>query len=333
MSTNQAAVFDVIDAAAQFMVMDVPMPEPGPGEIRIRTAAFALNQSDIATARGVYNFQHQFPARFGLEAAGIVDAIGPSVTRYKVGDRATTLPNLNGPYHASARYILAREEFTAVWPEGWSAEQAASMWVQYLTAYYPFEKFGIGKNDWLLITAASGGTGVASIRLATMLGARVIATTRSDAKRQTLFDYGAEAVLSTDDAGFDEEVMRLTDGKGLTLITDSFCGPYVERFARLLAMRGNICVYGALSGSVEFTVNMLTLLQRQAGVHAFSLMNELRDDACRARGITFISDAAMRGALPPPTIDSVYPLAEIAAACDRVESAQQIGKIVVSMEG
>lgn len=336
MTDQRIAVFDKADGRAVFTTKSASIPKPGPGEVRFKVSAFAINQADIVLAEGKFGMGLPLPIRIGYEASGVVDAIGPGVTRFNVGDPVSSLPCTEGPtsrYLTGAEYALAQEDFLSEWPAGWSAEQAASLWMQYLTPYFPFvELFPVSKGDWVIITAATGGTGLGSVRLAAMLGARVIATSRSPHKEAVLREHGAEVVLSADRDDFIDEVMRITGNGGVSVINDSLCGAYVEPLSRTLAFRGKMYVHGALSGRIDFNVNALGLMQRQASISGFSLQNEMRQPGGAHRGRSFVVDAIRRGALPPPHIDGIYPLAQLQDACDRMRSGKQLGKIVVRVD-
>lgn len=331
MQTHLVAMSRPGDNSLDFELKPEPVPTPGRGEIRFQVRAFALNQADIAMARGIYG-SAPGAMRIGLEGAGIVDMVGEGVTRYQPGDHVAAIPNIDGPYLTGGEYALVQEEFASPWPADWSAEQAAGLWMQHLTPYYPFvEKFPLRLGDWVIITAATGGTGLGSVRLASLLGARVIATTRDPAKEQALRDHGAEVVLSTERSDFVDEVLRVTGGRGVKLINDSLCGPFAETLADCLSYAGNMYIHGALSGDLSVHMPMMKIIQRQAGLHGFSLQNELRGAERLARGRDFVFDAANRGLLPPPRIDSVFECADIQLACDRIQSGRQIGRIVVTV--
>ena len=191
MTDHKIAVFDRFGEKSDFGLTVAPRPEPGPGEVRFKVAAFALNQADLLLTEGRHYVKAALPIRLGYEGCGVVDAVGKDVTQVNVGDRVACVPNVDGPYWTAGEYALASERFVVPWPQGWSAAQAAGLWMQYLTPYFPFaELFPIRPRDWVMITAASGGTGLGSVRVARLLGARVIATTRSPHKRQALYEHG-----------------------------------------------------------------------------------------------------------------------------------------------
>lgn len=333
MPTHRIAIFDTVGDGADFTIGTAPMPEPGPGQLRYKVAAFGLNQADLLLVAGRHFVEAALPIRLGYEGCGTVDAVGAGVTRFAVGDRITCIPNVDGPYWTAGEYALADERFATAWPEGYSAPEAAGLWMQYLTPYFPFvELFPFQPGDWVMITAATGGTGLGSVRLAKALGARVIATTRSAHKEAVLREHGADIVLSTEREDFVAEVMKATDGRGVRLINDTLCGPYVGMLTETLADRGIMFIHGALGGGDNMlTLPVLNLVYRRAGLYGYSLINELRLPGQLERARDFFGDLAGRGALPPPTIDRVFAFDDFASAYRRMREGSQTGKIIVGM--
>jgi NADPH:quinone reductase-like Zn-dependent oxidoreductase len=327
------AVFDRFAQEPDFGLTVAPRPEPGPDEVRFKVAAFALNQADLLLTQGRHFVKADLPIRLGYEGCGVVDAVGSNVTGVSAGDRVACVPNVDGPYWTAGEYALAHERFVVPWPDGWSAEQAAGLWMQYLTPYFPFaELFPVRVDDWVMITAASGGTGLGSIRVAKRLGARVIATTRSAHKIKTLREHGADVVLSTEQDDFVAAVMQTTGGAGVRLINDTLCGPYVPMLAQTLADKGILFIHGALAGDNTLSLPVLTLVYRRAGIYGYSMINELREPGALERARDWVLAAIAAGELPPPTIDTVFAFNEIRAAYDRMREGKQTGKIIVNVE-
>jgi NADPH:quinone reductase-like Zn-dependent oxidoreductase len=333
MSSQKVAVFDHVGDGTDFTIGTGEIAEPGPGELRFKVSAFALNQADLLLTKGRHYVEAQLPVRIGYEGCGVVDAVGAGVTRFAVGDRVTCLPNALGPYWTGGEYAVAQEDFLTAWPEGWSAAEATSLWMQYLTPYFPFaELFPFRPGSWVMITAASGGTGLGSIAIAKLLGARVIATTRSESKVAMLRKAGADVVLSTERDDFVAEVMKATDGEGVRLICDTLCGPYVSMLTETLADQGIMFIHGALgSDDNMLSVSVLNLVYRRAGIYGYSLINELKHGERLVRARDFVLDAVTKGQLPKPTIDRVFAFADVKQAYDRMRSGQQTGKIVVQI--
>ncbi|MFI0420891.1 zinc-dependent alcohol dehydrogenase family protein [Spongiactinospora sp. 9N601] len=314
------------------VIRDIEAPKPGPGEVAIRVSAYGLNQADILLMNNRHYTRSDLPMRLGYEASGVVTAAGPGVTRFAVGDRVSTVPNIDGPYSCANEYALAREEFTTPWPEGWSAAEAAGFWMQYLTAYYPMKEiFPVAEGDWALITAASGGTGLGAIRIAKLLGARVIATTRTSVKRDFLMEQGADATIATAEEDVTAAIMSITGGEGVRLVSDGVGGGFVAEYVEALAFNGIAYVHGGLSGTNDVSFPILALVHRRAGLYGYSLINELRDPESLRRGIGFVTERIAGGSLGRPVIDRVFPLEEAASAYERMKAGRQRGKIVVTL--
>jgi NADPH:quinone reductase-like Zn-dependent oxidoreductase len=333
MIMHRVLEFDVVGNGHGLLLRAVPIPTPGTYEVLFKVYAFGLNQADLLLMEGRHYVTSELPMRIGYEASGEVIAVGASVTRFNLGDRVTCIPNVDGPYSVAGEFALAREEFLTAWPDGYSAIEAAGFWMQYLTAYFPMkELFPIAHGDWVLITAASGGTGLGAICMARLLGARVIATSRTPLKRELLLNHGAEEVVLTDTLDLAGEIKRITGGTGVRLICDSMGGPFVARLIEALADRGIIYVHGGLSGSNQLSFPVLPLVQRGAGIFGFSLINELRKPVSMQRGRDFVLEAIARGGLHAPTIDQIFPFSRTSEAYARMRSGAQRGKIIVSLQ-
>ncbi len=330
MSDQKVAVFDNVGDGQDFTVGRAPIAEPDAGELRLKISAFALNQADILLAQGRHYVKADLPIRLGYEGCGVVDAVGAGVDRFKVGDKVTCIPNVDGAYHTGGEYAIAHENFVTAWPAGYSAAEATSVWMQYLTAYFPIvELFPVQKGDWVMITAASGGTGMGTIAMAKLMGARLIATTRTASKEAMLKAQGADAILSTDSDRFVEDVLDITEGAGVRLLIDTLCGPYVPMLAKTLADRGKMVIHGGLAGSNEFTLDILDLVHRAAGLYGYSLINELRRPGALDRATDFIRDAIANDRLPKPQVDSVFEMDDVNSAYRHMREGKQTGKIVV----
>ena len=333
MGDHRVAVYDRFGEETDFGLTTAAQPEPGPSDVRFKVAAFGLNQADLLLTQGRHFVKAELPIRLGYEACGTVDAVGRDVTRIKTGDRIACIPNVDGPYWTAGEYALANERFVVPWIESWSAAQTAGVWMQYLTPYFPFaELFPIRAGDWVMITAASGGTGLGSVRIAKLFGARVIATTRSQAKISAIREHGADVVLSTEQPDFVATVMDVTSGRGIRLLDDTLCGSYVPQLAETLADQGIMFIHGALAGDNTVCLPVLTLVYRRAGIYGYSLINELRRPGALDRARDWVLARLARGELPPPTIDTVFPFVSVRDAYARLRAGKQTGKIIVSLE-
>ena len=180
-------------------IEDLPLEAPKAGEIRLRVQAIGLNRAEMLFRAGNYLEQPEFPSRIGVEAAGLVDAVGPDVTNVRVGESVSVAPGQSiGRYGTYGESAIVPAVSALHYPANLTPLQAASIWVQYLTSYFAFVDVGdLRPGQSVLVTAATGGAGLGAIQVARLLGATIIATTRSSAKRQSLLDAGAHHVIVT----------------------------------------------------------------------------------------------------------------------------------------
>ena len=229
---------------------ELPLPEPGPGEIRLRVKALGLNRAEVMFRNGQYLETPVFPAKNGYEASGVIEAVGPGVDPGWIGKTASTVPgtfklNDHGVYGEVAIVPL---HGVAEYPATLSYEQGASIWMQYLTAYGALVWHGkVAAGDFVVITAASSSVGVAAIEMVKAEGAISIAVTRTAAKRAELLKLGADHVIVTDEEDLVARVNAITSGKGARVVFDPIGGKILESLAAATAYKGIIFEYGALA--------------------------------------------------------------------------------------
>ena len=323
--------FHEIGGPEVLRIEDLPLTEPGQGEVRLNVEAFSLNRADVMFRQGKYLQYPEFPSRLGYEAAGVVDAVGPGVTDIKIGDRVSTIPAFSmGKYGVYGESAIVPDHAVAPYPDNLSAVEGASIWMQYLTAYGALIDIGqIKKGDNVLITAASSSIGLAAIQVAKAAGAMAIATIRGADKKQFLLDAGADQVIVTNQEDLVERVMAITSGKGADLIFDPIGGPMLEMLADAAASGTIIFEYGALSP--EPTIfPLFTSLKKGLTVRGYTLFEIVNDAKRLARGKQYVYDGLQSGALKP-IIDRSFSMDNIVEAHRYMESNQQIGKIVVTV--
>jgi len=329
----QVVVYDKVGSEMAFTIREMPIPAVGANEVLYEVEAFGLNQADILLIQGNHYVVQDLPIRLGYEGTGTVIAVGKNVKKFREGDKVTCMPNVDGPYSNAGTHALAQERFLTKRPAGYSAQEAAHLWMQTLTAYYPMvELFPIKPGDWVMITAATGGSGIGAIQMAKLLGARVIATTRSpERKREFLTQLGADHVIETYGTDTIEKVNEITGGEGVRLVCDSIGGPHVNTYASTLAPQGILYIYGILSNE-DVSLPALTLAHRGAGLYGFSLINELRKPGALERGRDFVLAAIGAGKIKRPVIDRVFPFEKSAEAYEYLISGTKYGKIIVSVK-
>jgi len=329
--TAKVVVFNEVGDSSVLKLVDIPLAEPKELEVRIKVEAIGLNRAEVMFREGQYLETPEFPSRLGYEASGIVDAVGPGVSRVKVGDRVSTVPAFSmGKYGVYGESAIVPEAAVAQYPESLSALEGASLWMQYITAFGGLVEYGnLKQGEYVLVTAASSSVGLAAIQIAKSLGATVIATSRGVEKRQLLLDNGADYVIATDSEDLVDNVMRITSEQGANLIFDPIGGPQLEQLAALAAKNAQIIEYGALSTSAT-PYPLFAALGKGLLIRGYTLFEITQNTEKLAKAKQFIYRGLESGDLKP-VIDRTFVLSEIVEAHRYMESNQQVGKIVVRL--
>ena len=227
---------------------DVDVPVPGPGELRIRHEAIAVNYRDIYVRRGQHAVR-SLPSGMGLESAGTVEAIGANVHEFSLGDRVACVAGPDSAY-AESRVIPAARAVKL--PDDIDARTAASMMVRGMTArYLVHETYKVQAGDTILVHAAAGGVGLILSQWAKHLGATVIGTVGSDEKVQVARAHGCDHVFVVPREDFAEGVRTLTGGAGVPVVYDSVGKDTFEGSLRSLRRRGVLASFGEASGDPD----------------------------------------------------------------------------------
>jgi NADPH:quinone reductase-like Zn-dependent oxidoreductase len=309
---------------------DLDVGAPGPGEVGVKIEAIGLNRSEAAFRAGEYPVTPRFPALIGYEGVGLVEALGPDVQGFAVGERVCVLPNFRlGEYGIYGERAIVPARSLLSPPPGLTTVEAASIWMQYFTALAIIEIARAAIGDYVLIRAASSSVGLAAIQLANWAGAVPIAATRTSAKALTLQQQGAKHVIPTDETDLVAAVLRITAGKGARIIFDPVGGPDIEKLALAAADEGIIFVYGGLSGKPTPFPHWPAALKGLSirGWVASSIWNRPERFT---RNRELILHGLASGHLRP-VIAKTFPFSQIVAAHRYLESNQQIGKIVVTL--
>jgi NADPH2:quinone reductase len=302
---------------------DLPIPEPGPGQVLVRVEAAGVNFIEIYFRKGVY--KAALPFIPGSEAAGTVEELGPGVTGFAAGD-AVASTSMIGSY---AEYALVPAAQLVRIPEGLSMEQAAASMLQGMTAHYlSHSTFPLKTGDTVLVHAGAGGVGLLLTQMAARLGARVITTVSTKAKAALSHEAGASDVILYSHQSFEAEVKRLTGGKGVDVVYDSVGKETFEQSLNCLRPRGMLVLFGASSGPVPpFDLNQLSgkgslFVTRPTLWHYIATRAELEWRAGEVLGW------ALKGELKLRT-EHTYPLADAAQAQIDMESRKTTGKILL----
>lgn len=299
-------------------------PEPGPEQALVRIHAAGLNFVDIYQRRGSYPVHLPFIP--GLEAAGVVEAVGGNVKEVKPGDRVGYTGHL-GSY---SEYTVINVSRLIRLPDELSFEEGAAFPLQGMTAHYLIHDFRkIRYGDAVLVHAAAGGVGLLLVQWAKRLGAFVIGTASNEEKANAARDAGADHVIVYTNQDFAHETKRLTDGRGAQLILDGVGKSTFAGDLEAVAIRGHIVVYGAASGPAD-PVSPHALMAKSislSGGTSGNFIGNRRDLLRRSRDVL----KGMQEGWLKLRLDRVLPLAEAEKAQRVLENRETIGKIILKV--
>lgn len=302
---------------------EVPLPEPGEGEARVRVRYAGVNFIDVYRRTGFYPVPGGLPAVPGGEAAGVVDAVAPGVTEVAEGDRVAFW-DAAGAY---AGAVVHRAERLLPLPDGVSFEAGAALPLQGMTAHYltrgihPLED-----GDTVLIHAAAGGVGLLAVQMAKLAGARVIGTCSTEEKAERARAAGADHVIRYTEVDFVQETKRLTGGDGVDLAIDGVGRATFEGSVAATRVRGHVILFGQASGEPE-PIRPRRLLGSRTLTCA-SLFDYARGRAEMLARAAEVFGWHAAGRLEAH-IDRVLPLAEAAEAHRLLEGRKTSGKLLL----
>ncbi|MDH6280957.1 quinone oxidoreductase family protein [Prescottella agglutinans] len=304
----------------------VEVGEPGPGEVRIRHEAVGLNFADTYFRTGMY--PAPLPAGMGVEAAGVVEAVGAGVEGFAEGDRVTYTGSPLGAY--STERIMPADSLIAL-PDGIEFETAAAMTMRGLTTSYLLRRIapGLKAGDTVLLHAAAGGVGLIFCQWAKLLGINVIGTVSSDEKAEVARAHGCGEVIVYKRENVAERVRELTDGAGVPVVYDSIGESTFQSSIDSLARRGLLVAFGTASGPIPPINAMELAVKGSLFVTRPALADYIADPAERAElaGELFGHVAAGRIKIE---INQHYALEEAVQAHRDLESGISIGSSVFS---
>ncbi|MCL4745173.1 MAG: NADPH:quinone oxidoreductase family protein [Burkholderiaceae bacterium] len=308
----------------QMSFEDLPLPQPGKGEVRVKVAAAALNFLDTLMIRGKYQVQPEFPFTPGVELSGTVDAVGEGC-RLEPGTAVAGNVSTGG----YAEYAIVAESNLAPLPEGVDMAVAATMPVVYPTAHLCLrDAANMAEGETVLILAAAGGVGLAAIQLAKAWKAgRIIAAAGGKAKLATCAEFGADTLIDYNDKDWAEQVKALAP-KGVDIVIDMVGGEYAKQGLRLLGWRGRFVVVGFAGGTIpKLAANRLLLNQARA-IGVFWGGTALREPRLAQQVFADLFAMLARGAIRP-ILTARYPLAEAPRAMDDLAGRRTTGKVVL----
>jgi NADPH2:quinone reductase len=303
--------------------VDIPKPAPGPKQALVKIEASGINYIDVYFRTGLY--KADLPLTPGMEAAGVVEAVGPEVTEVAAGDRVA---------YAMARGSYAEYAVVPAWqlvktPESLDPKKAAAAMLQGMTAHYlTHSLYPLKKGETALVHAAAGGAGLLIVQMAKMLGARVIGTVSTAAKAALAREAGADELILYTEQDFEVEVKRLTEGRGVDVVYDSVGQTTFLRGLNCLRPRGMMALFGQSSGPVPaFDPGLLaakgSLFLTRPSLAQYSAT---RDELLWRAGD--VLNRVQSGSLKI-RIDKIYKLADVQQAHRDLEGRKTSGKLLL----
>ena len=320
-------------------IAEVPDPVPRYGDVRIAVGAAGVNFADVMARLGLYPDAPPPPCVVGYEVAGVVDAVGPGVTPFQVGDRVVALTRFGG--YATSVVTPAATVFRT--PASVSDVDSAALPVNYLTAFVAlYQCANVAPGETVLVHGAGGGVGIAATQLAKLRGATVIGTASApklEALRTLGVDHPVDRV-----ADVAREVRALTAGRGVDVVLDPIGGKSFRTSYALLAPLGRLIMYGASSIASGERCNLWRIVRTMMAMPSFrplSLMNQNRivagvnlghlwDETERLRhGMEWLLAELSAGRIRP-LVARAFPLADAAAAHRYLQSRASVGKVILT---
>jgi NADPH:quinone reductase len=300
---------------------EVPVPQPGPSQVLVRNHAVGVNPVDTYLRSNTDNRGPKLPYTPGSDAAGVVEAVGNAVTSVKKGDRVYVGGSLTGAY---AEMAVCEQTQVHSLPGNASFAQGAAMNVPYATAFHGLFHRAHGEaGESVLVHGASGGVGIAAVQLARARGLTVIGTAGTERGRRLVLEQGAHHALDHGAAGYLDEVLKLTDGKGVDVILEMLANVNLQKDFGALAMRGRVAVIGN-RGSIDF--NPRLAMNKNAAILGVALFHA---SPAQLAGIHDALVEGLRNGSLRPVIHQELPLGQAPQAHEAVMQNGHHGKIVL----
>jgi NADPH2:quinone reductase len=308
------------------VIDDIDQPEPGQGQILVRVSVAGLNFPDLLVITGKYQFKPSLPFSPGFEIAGIVEKVGPGVTRFSGGERVVAQVAVGG----FAEYAIAEESHTHLKPDSMSDDEAAAFPLVYQTSYFGLAYRGaLQKGETVLVHSAAGGVGLSAVQIARALGAgKIIGTVGSDEKLAAVRDHGADVAVNYQTDDWVEVVKRETNGRGADVIYDPVGGEIGERSTKCIAFEGRLVIIGFTSGKFSNFVANHVLVKNYSvvGLHWGAYRHNKPEKI--EQGWNELMTLYGTGLLKP-VIGGRFHMEKVAEAMEFLASRKAIGKVVL----
>ena len=339
--TMRAAIFHEHGGPQVVRIEQVARPRPGPGEVLVQVKAAAMNHLDLWVRRGI-PIETTMPHIGGSDIAGVVAEVGEGVDAGRIGERVVINPSLwcghcrecqrgeeslcerfriQGEHTDGgfAEFVAAEADHAYAIPDAMSFEEAAAIPISYMTAWRALRRAGLAPGEDVLVIGASGGTALAAVQIAHLMGARVFAVTKGAEKAARLKELGADVVYDRAETDWSKAVFRETGRRGVDVVVENVGGPTWAGSVRSLANGGRLVTYGGTAGpKVELDLRVVFWKHLQVIGTTMASRREFED----------LLRVIFAGRLRP-VIDSVLPLDEARQAHERLEAGGQVGKVVL----
>jgi putative PIG3 family NAD(P)H quinone oxidoreductase len=313
-------------AHARLELGETPDPVPGPGEVRIRVAATAVNRADLMQRRGLYPPPPGASTILGLECAGAIDAVGPEAGDFRPGERVMAL--LAGGGYAELAVAHAGSVMRV--PAGMDLEQAAAVPEVFLTCSLNlFDLAAAPAGGAALVHGGGSGIGTAAIQLLRCAGVRSIVTAGSDEKCARCRELGADVALNYRAGPFAPQVLEATGGRGVDVVLDSIGAPYLEQHLACLATGGRLVLIG-LMGGARAEIHLGPIVAKRLSLIGSTLRaRPVEEKAAIVRSFLARFGADLAAGRLRPIVDRVLPLARAQEAHETLERSEHFGKVVL----
>lgn len=325
----RAVQFHQFGGPEVLVVTDVPRPEPGPGQVRIKVAAAGINFADTQMRQGTYAMLPELPCVPGVEVAGTVDALGEGAGGFSPGQRVAAALFLAGCDGGYAEYVVVDRSVVLALPDGVSHADATALLMQGLTAHYMLGQMDV-RGRKVLVNAAAGGVGSILVQLARNAGAALVAGAASGGKLEAVRSLGADAAFDYTADGWVEQAMAASGGAGFDFVLDSVGGATMNASLGALGFGGQLVIYGALNLQ-DFALGpaeAAALMFGNKSIKGFALFTVMTPEGARAAlADMFAMLADGRIKLLP---GAAFPFDRAADAHRAMQNRSSTGKLVLT---
>ena len=303
---------------------ELPIPVPAAGEVRLKVEAVGINFADVLASAGQYLTRTRVPYTPGMEFAGTIDALGEGVSGLEVGQRVASLGGRGG----LAEFALSPAAALIPVPVSFSGAQAAAFPVSYFTAYFGLKTLGRGvPGEWVLVQAAAGALGTASIQLAKQMGMNVVAMASTEAKLQIARGLGADVTLLQDDPERVQTVREAAGGKGVPLVLEVVGGTRFQESLDMAANLGRVIVIGSASRE-QADMRPVELMKRNLSVTGLWLTSLMQDQGLAHEAAQELAKLLATGNVVPQ-VGPTYALTDSAQAFRDLMGRKTTGKVII----